>query len=229
MTSADPAAGGGRFAVNHYAAKRVTRARTRSGLALTLLTYISELSRHETLAAARQNARTARHLLESVSEALEPVYRQSAMPKNLEPRRQSLVHTRPEVNRMPPQNRSRICCCRRSNAARISSNCCSRSAGFDWRTRSNIQICTPSTAGAPHDPHVQPARVQLDAHPFNAACPAPADPGIRRCDLAQPIIGRSVCLCRHGLGPVGPRLSRLTDPRLSDPPHGEPDDSPERR
>ena len=43
------------------------------------------------------------------------------------------------------------------------------------------------------------------------------EPGIRRCDLAQPIIGRSVCLCRHGLGPVGPRLSRLTDPRLLDP------------
>ena len=50
----------------------------------------------------------------------------------------------------------------------------------------------------------RPARASrarpLDALPFNAACPAPADPGVRRCDLAQPIIGRSVCLCRHGLG-----------------------------
>ena len=129
----------------------------------------------------------------------------------------SLVHTRPEVNRMPPQNRSRICCCRRSNAAWISSNCCSRSAGFDWRTRSNIQICTPSTAGAPHDPHVQPRASsstlsRSTPHALHQPTPASADATSRSRSSVGPCV-----LCRHGLGPVGPRLFRLTDPRLSDP------------
>ena len=47
-------------------------------------------------------------------------------------RRRSVLPRRRPARRFGPlgrpQNRSRSCCCRRSNAARISSNCCSRSA-----------------------------------------------------------------------------------------------------
>ena len=61
-------------------------------------------------------------------------------------------------------------------------------------------ICTPSTAGAPHDPHVQPRASSSTLSRSTPACPAPADPGSRRCDLAQPIIGRSVCLLSSWFG-----------------------------
>ena len=51
--------------------------------------------------------------------------------------------------------------------------CCSRSGAFDWRTRSNIQICTPSTAG---DESVRPTGGCASARRLGHR-PGPRGPG----------------------------------------------------